>query len=237
MASGSQHPGGHALFCGRGTHHSGGVVLALGGDVVVETRVAQGCRPFGKVGRITGADNHKLQTINGMPAMLFLQEQLGTLQGDTRELATKAPLFLGIAMDPFAVEAPTAGDFLIRNVMDCDPEAGSLTIGDLLSVGRSVQFHLRDSQASSQDLREVLVRGQRESNAPNPPRGALVFSCLGRGRHLYGEEGHDSRLFTEVVGPVALGGFFCNGEIGPVHGTTYLHGYTSSFALFSESSA
>lgn len=236
MASGSRHPGGHALFCGRGTHRSGGVVLALEGDVVVETRVAQGCRPFGKVGRITGADNHKLKAIDRVPAVQFLQDQLSSLEGDALDLASRTPLFLGIAMDPFAVEMPTAGDFLIRNVMDCDPEAGSLTIGDLLSVGRSVQFHLRDSETSSQDLREVLQRGQRESGAA-APRGALVFSCLGRGRHLYGEEGHDSRLFAEVVGPVALGGFFCNGEIGPVQGNTYLHGYTSSFALFSESRA
>ncbi len=83
----------------------------------------------------------------------------------------------------------------------------------------------------------MLMRGQQNSRAAPPPCGALVFSCLGRGRHLYGEEGHDSRLFTEVVGPVALGGFFCNGEIGPVQGNTYLHGYTSSFALFSESGA
>ena len=34
------------------------------------------------------------------------------------------------------------------------------------------------------------------------------------------------------VGAVPLGGFFCNGEIGPVNGTTYLHGYTSCFGLF-----
>jgi small ligand-binding sensory domain FIST len=29
-----------------------------------------------------------------------------------------------------------------------------------------------------------------------------------------------------------LTGFFCNGEIGPVGGTTFLHGYTSSFGIF-----
>jgi len=234
VASGSQHPGGHALYCGGQVHHGGCVVLALSGDVAVETRVAQGCKPFGRVGRITSAENHYLVAVNDMPALQFLQQQLRELRGRDLELATKTPLFLGVAMNPFAVDAPAAGDFLIRNVMDYDPKTGSLTIGEVLSVGRSVQFHLRDRDTSSQDLRAVLQRGRAAAAGSSAPRGALVFSCLGRGVHLYGEEGHDSRVFGEVVGDVPLGGFFCNGEIGPIQGTTYLHGYTSSFALFAE---
>ena len=74
----------------------------------------------------------------------------------------------------------------------------------------------------------------RNRARPAKPRGALLFSCLGRGAHLYGEPDHDSRAFAQEVGEVALGGFFCNGEIGPVGDTTYLHGYTSSFGLFHE---
>jgi len=55
---------------------------------------------------------------------------------------------------------------------------------------------------------------------------------LGRGSHLYGQPDHDTDMFRRHLGEVPLGGFFCNGEIGDVHGRTYLHGYTSSFALF-----
>lgn len=235
LASGSQHPGGHALFCGRQCYPSGAVVLSLAGDVVVDTRVAQGCKPFGAVGKITKAENHYLLGIDGVPALKFLQDQLGKLEGRDLELASKTPLFLGIGMDPFATETPAAGDFLIRNVMEYDSKSGSLTIGEILSVGRSVQFHLRDRTTSAQDLRDVLSSDRPHRGGPaGPARGALVFSCLGRGRHLYGEEGHDSKVFAEVMGPLALGGFFCNGEIGPVQGTTYLHGYTSSFAVFAE---
>jgi small ligand-binding sensory domain FIST len=50
--------------------------------------------------------------------------------------------------------------------------------------------------------------------------------------HLYGAPDHDTDAFRRRAGDVPLGGFFCNGEIGPVHGTTYLHGYTSAFGLF-----
>ena len=65
------------------------------------------------------------------------------------------------------------------------------------------------------------------------PAGALLFSCLGRGTYLYGEPDHDTHAFRYDLGAVPLGGFFCNGEIGPVQGSTFLHGYTSAFGLFS----
>ena len=235
IASGSQHPGGHVLFGGRQAFRTGCVVLAVGGSVALEARVAQGCKAIGAVGKISKAEQHYLMEIDAKPALVFLQEQLRELQGEDLELARKTPMFLGIGMDPFRATAPEPGDFLIRNIMDCDPRRGSLTIGDILAVGRWVQFHLRDADASAEDLRNVLERGERRRDAGEPaPAGALLFSCLGRGEHLYGEGGHDTRVFGEVVGNVALGGFFCNGEIGPVAGTTHLHGYTSSFAMFAE---
>jgi len=59
----------------------------------------------------------------------------------------------------------------------------------------------------------------------------LLFECLGRGRRLYGEQGRDTRAFRSVFGGVPLAGFFCNGEIGPVGGSTQLLGYTASFGL------
>jgi small ligand-binding sensory domain FIST len=72
-------------------------------------------------------------------------------------------------------------------------------------------------------------------NTP-PPKdavsGALLFSCLGRGEHLYNQPNFDTGVFKQHLGDVPVGGFFCNGEIGPVGGATFLHGYTSSFGLF-----
>lgn len=215
------------LFIDGEAPGEGAVILGLAGDLVVETRVAQGCRPFGRIGRITRAESNYLHTIDGRKAIEFLQEQLQRLEGDDVELAQSTPLFLGIASDPFDARQPGPGDFLVRNMIGYDAHSGAILIGDLLSPGRLVQFHLRDRHCSATDLRTILGTPCRPA-----PSGALLFSCLGRGRHLYGEAGHDSRVFREVVGPVPLGGFFCNGEIGPVQASTHLHGYTSSFALF-----
>jgi small ligand-binding sensory domain FIST len=135
-------------------------------------------------------------------------------------------LFMGLGMRDGEREY-RRGDFLVRNLIGVDPATGAIAVGAPLHTGQVVQFHLRDAETSATDLVEML--GQHDQV---PPAGALLFSCVGRGRLLYGQANHDSGAFRTAMGAIPLGGFFCNGEIGPVHRRTFLHGYTSSFALF-----
>ena len=130
-----------------------------------------------------------------------------------------------------AQNAYEQGDFLIRNLLGSDPENGSLRVGALLREAQVVQFHLRDARTSAEDLERRLDHYERQL-APDTARGALLFSCLGRGGNLYGRPNHDSDALRRHLGDIALGGFFCNGEIGPVQGQTFLHGYTSAFGIF-----
>ena len=58
----------------------------------------------------------------------------------------------------------------------------------------------------------------------------LLFSCLGRGRALFNEANFDSRMAHISTG-VPVAGVFCNGEIGPVLGSSRLLGFTSVFTL------
>ena len=135
-------------------------------------------------------------------------------------------------MDPqLDLDDVKPGDFLIRNLIGVDNANGFIGIGEFLREGQLAQFHIRDASTSAEDLRRQLSR-YMEGTGQASPVGALMFQCNGRGQYLYGRENHDSELFTDMVGAIPLGGFFCNGEIGQVSGTTYLHGYTSSFALF-----
>jgi small ligand-binding sensory domain FIST len=124
-----------------------------------------------------------------------------------------------------------AGDFLIRNVIGIDADAGLLALAARPKQYQAMQFHLRDRRAASEDLQRQLER-HRERRGEEPPAGALLFSCLGRGEGLYEQPNHDSDCLTATLGETALGGFFCNGEIGQVGEKTYLHGYTSAVALF-----
>ena len=232
LASGSSMPGGHALFLAGNVYHDGVVGVALHGDIVVETVVAQGCRPIGELKRITKCDRNLLIEFDGGERPLdYLRDLFRRLSPEDQNLVANN-LFLGIAMDPqLALDEVNPGDFLIRNLIGVDHANGLIGVGEFLREGQLAQFHIRDPSTPAEDLRRQLSRYMEGTGAASPV-GALMFQCNGRGQYLYGRQNHDSDLFTDMVGSIPLGGFFCNGEIGQVSGTTYLHGYTSSFALF-----
>lgn len=230
LASGANGAGGNALYLGGEAYRAGVVGVALQGNILVDTLVAQGCRPIGAPMRVTRCQQNILLEVDERPPLLLLQELYQTL-GERDQGLFRQSLFLGVVMDELRSEAPRQGDFLIRNLVGADAESGSLAIGEYLREGQTVQFHLRDAFTSAEDLAELLGR-YREDGGAAAARGALLFSCLGRGAHLYGRPDHDTDLFRDRLGPIPLGGFFCNGEIGPVGGATYLHGYTSSFGIF-----
>lgn len=233
LASGANEPGRNALFLNDDVYTEGMVGLAVSGNVVVDSVVAQGCRPIGKPLTVTACQGNIVLELDGEPAIQMLKSVLEDLSPQDQELARNS-LFLGVVMDEFKTDFK-CGDFLIRNLVGLVPEAGAIVVGELLRQGRTVQFHLRDAATSSEDLRMMLKNycdRTRLTGSGAQAQGALLFSCLGRGKYLYGSKNHDSDNFREYVGDVPLTGFFCNGEIGPVGGTTFLHGYTSSFGLF-----
>jgi small ligand-binding sensory domain FIST len=230
------------LFYNARLLQQGTVGVALSGNICLETIVSQGCRPIGKPYRVAEAERNVLLKVEEQGAdgigegvtqtpLEALQEIFQTLDPSDRELAQHS-LFVGIAQSEFKQQLE-AGDFLIRNLLGVDPRNGAIAIGDRVRLGQRVQFHLRDAKASASDL-ETLLEGyqlQNQVNESTLPIGALMFSCMGRGKGLYGQANFDSGLFSQYFQQVPLGGFFCGGEIGPVGGSTFLHGYTSVFAI------
>jgi len=229
LASGASRPGDNALFLDGQIHRSGLVGLAFTGNVAIDPIVAQGCRPIGKPMRVTSCDKNVLEELDGKRALQAVEDLLETLPDADQQLA-RTSLFLGLLSDPLSAPAPKR-DYLIRNLIGLDSDRGSIAIGAMLRPGQTVQFHLRDKRTSAEDLKRRLDE-YAGSKSASSASGALLFSCLGRGKHLYGVSNHDSEAFQASVGKVPLGGFFCNGEIGPVEGTTHLHGYTSCFGIF-----
>lgn len=228
LASGGPGRGSNALFVGSQIRRSGAVGVALSGNILVDTIVAQGCRPIGKPTIITRSQNNVVFELDGRPPLRVLRELYESLPERDKELF-RTSLFAGLEMKSEEVEFH-AGDFLVRNLIGIDPEAGAIAIGAVPKQWQVLQFLLRDSETATEDLKRLLERYR--GSAQVGPQGALLFSCLGRGVHLFGKPDHDTSMFQESFGSVPLGGFFCNGEIGPVGRTTFLHGYTSAFALF-----
>jgi small ligand-binding sensory domain FIST len=246
LASGDRMGRGAALFCNYQLYREGTVGVALSGNIVLETIVAQGCRPIGRPYRVTEGERNILLKLEEQTddtgfggtersPLESLRELVQTLSEEDRELAQHS-LFVGLVSDEFKVLLEP-GDFLIRNLLGVDPKAGAIAIGDRVRPGQRIQFHLRDARTSAEDLEMLLLRYQRDAEyRGTSSAGALMFSCLGRGEGLYGEPNFDSRLFGRYFNNISLSGFFCNGEIGPVGNSTFLHGYTSVFGICRQNS-
>jgi small ligand-binding sensory domain FIST len=217
------------LFLNSDVYESGAVLLAVGGAYTVQSIVAQGAAPIGQPWTITGVQRNILRTIGNRPAFEVLRETLNGLDDDMRERAARN-LLVGLAMDEYR-ESFQQGDFLIRNLVGADPESGALAIGALPEVGQTIQFQVRDAEAADQDLKRQLASAKERFDTTEVA-GALLCTCNGRGVGLFGSADHDARAISAALGPLALAGFFCNGEIGPVGARTYLHGFTASLALF-----
>lgn len=229
LASGSQLPNYGGLFCNDKIYREGTVGLALSGNIVLETIVAQGCRPIGQPYQVNACERNVVLKLEEQPPLIVLRDLIDSLSESDRHLAQHS-LFVGLARDEFKQDLEQ-GDFLIRNLLGVDPNVGAIAIGDKVRPGQRIQFHLRDAETSATDLEWLLQRYQNQSQGWRAPAGGLMFSCLGRGENLYRKPNFDSQLFSRYLDNIPLGGFFCSGEIGPVGGSTFLHGYTSVFGI------
>ncbi|MFC5996389.1 FIST N-terminal domain-containing protein [Pseudonocardia hispaniensis] len=217
---------GNRLFLDGEIHRDGGVGFLLGGDVAVRTIVSQGCRPIGPTMTVTRAEQNILIELAGLPAYVRLRDILGSLSPAERTLAGRG-LHLGIAMNEYA-EDHGRGDFLIRGVLGADPQSGAVAVGDVVEPGQTVRFQVRDAEAADEDLTELLAGAVAEG----PARGALLFSCNGRGRFMFPTADHDVEAVRAGLRTGGVAGFFAAGEIGPVGGRNQLHGFTASVLAF-----
>jgi small ligand-binding sensory domain FIST len=212
----------------------GVVGLALSGNIVLDTIVAQGCRPIGKPLQVTKGDRNIIIELDEQVPLAVLRDTIANLSDEERALAQNW-LFVGVAMDEFKQDLQP-GDFLIRSILGVDPGAGAIAIGDKVRPGQRLQFHIRDAETSTEDLEFLLQRYQSQNSDTASSIGALMFSCVGRGEGLYGKPHFDSQLFHRYLHHIPLSGFFCGGEIGPVGGGTFLHAFTSVFGILKRDS-
>jgi small ligand-binding sensory domain FIST len=230
MASAGLAPGANRFVIGRRgdgatVHTDGAVGVLLGPDQAVTAVVSQGCRPIGDPFVVTRAERNIIEEIGGSPALVRLDDLFGRLGDADRELVQQG-LHIGRVIDEHKPDFGR-GDFLVRNVIGADRSTGAIAIGDVVPVGATVQFHVRDAVSADEDLHSLLagVRGD----------GALVFTCNGRGTRLFGRPDHDAEAVAGVVRGAAAG-MFCAGEIGPVGQRSFVHGFTASLAIFRDTS-
>jgi small ligand-binding sensory domain FIST len=191
--------------------------------------VSQGAAPVGPELTVTAADGHVIVELAGRPALDALREAIEALEPDEQALVASG-LLLGVVIDGGKPEYEQ-GDFLVRGVIGADPEAGTLTVGAPVQPGTVVRLHARDAVSADRDLRSALGL-RREALGGGAPAGALVFTCNGRGEAMFGIPDHDATTLEEELAGAPAAGFFAAGEIGPVGGDPFLHGFTATVAVF-----
>lgn len=221
LASAGQGPGGNRLVLDGEVHREGAVGVLLPIEAPATTVVSQGCRPIGAPMIVTASDGNVIEELAGRSALDQLQLVAEDAGPEERALLAQG-LQIGLVVDE---SRPTfgAGDFLVRNVLGADRAHGALAVGADVPVGTTVQFQVRDAASAEADLIRAL-------GAAGPADGALVFTCTGRGRHLFGDPDGDATTVAEAVGP-AVAGMACAGELGPVGPRTHLHIMTATVLL------
>jgi small ligand-binding sensory domain FIST len=217
-----------ALFLDGELVEGGAVGLRLD-DVELLPCVSQGAAPLGPEMTVTAAEGGVIQHLAGRPALVRLQEAVEELGARERGLLAGG-LLIGIVFEGGRPEY-VQGDFLVRGIIDVDRESGAISVGMPVSEGQIVRLHARDAASAHRDLRSALAL-RRSALGGAAPAGALVFSCNGRGRSMFGVSDHDAGLVVDELAGAPSAGFFAAGEIGPVGGESFLHGFTTTVAIF-----
>jgi small ligand-binding sensory domain FIST len=228
IAAGGGEPGAQALIVDDEIH-ADGAVGALVSGVSVATVVSQGCSPIGEDAVVTAADGHVVFELAGRPPLERLRSEILALPPNRQSLAARG-ILAGIVIDENRSEY-RRGDYLMRGLLGADEQSGAIAIGEEVRVGQTLRFHVRDAASADQDLNEALDAVLGGSGAA----GALLFTCNGRGTSMFPEPDHDARAVARALGAPAVAGLFCGGEIGPVGGSVFLHGFTATMAIFLDS--
>jgi small ligand-binding sensory domain FIST len=224
MASAGPRPLANALVLNDWVAHEGGIGIALKGALRVDVVVSQGCRPIGPPLEVTRVQRNIILELDGQPALERAEQVLRELPEREHEVLRNG-LYVG---RPARGDATGRGDYLIRNLLGADRDHGAMAVADVVNEHERVRLHVRDAGTAAEDLELLLAPQEFDARA----EGALLFSCNGRGKALFGRPDHDiATLQSALGGPVSTAGFFCAGEFGPVGERNFLHGHTASIAI------
>ena len=217
-----------ALFVNDRVVDRGAVGVRLDGVELIAC-VSQGAAPVGPELTVTAAEGQMILELAGAPALTKLRDVFLDLPEAERRMLASGPL-VGLVIDGDKPDY-VHGDFLVRGLVGADPDTGAVAVGAGVRTGQVLRLHGRDAASADRDLRDSLAL-RRLALGDETPAGALMLTCNGRGRALFGEVDHDVGLLARELRGAPSAGFFAAGEIGPVGGESFVHGYTATVAVF-----
>ncbi len=180
LASGNFPDPGAQVYLDGAVFEDGGVAIAVGGDVMLEGVISQGCTPIGEPWTLTHVEQNLIRNIANRPAYTVLYETVQNLPPEEQR-KVQGNLHIGLAVNEY-LEDFHRGDFLVRNLLGGDPNSGVLAVGALPRMGQTIQFQRRDAAAASEDLNELLERKKTELAGSGKSTAAACSAATDAGK-------------------------------------------------------
>lgn len=194
--------------------------VVFNSDVALTTRLTQGVSPIGALHKITDCEDNVIIRLDDRPALDVFKEDIGeVLSRDLKRVSNY--IFAGLP-----ISGSDTGDYLVRNIVGIDVERKLLAIGDTVENGEQLMFCRRDGASAVKDMQRMLA--DIKAGSTGTVKGAIYFSCLGRGESLFGPDSEELKMISRALGDIPLVGFFANGEISH----NRLYGYTGVLTIF-----
>lgn len=200
---------------------TGGISGVMFSDnIPIVTNLSQGCTPIGPVHKVTQSERNLVASLDNEAALDVLKKDIGeVLARDIQRAA--GYIFAGITTG-----SDNPDDYMIRNIIGADETNQILAIGDFTKPGDQLMFCRRDGNTAQQDMIRMLE--DMKQQLTTKPRGGVYISCIGRGKHQFGENSEEIGMIKQVLGDFPLVGFYANGEIFNAN----LYGFTGVLLLF-----
>jgi hypothetical protein len=197
-------------------------VILRGIEMTVE--IVRGWDPASPLYTVTHASENILYEIDGRPATEWYRHFFTTAEG-------LAPMPLTAYRFPLIIEGPLPERMgLYRSMRFFDAPAGAVTFWGDLQNGDQIRLGMGDGGS--------LIRTAARLSAKTDPEAAILYSCVGRELVLGDMAEKEAATIHEVLGGIALTGFFSFGEIGPTSlGSLAYYNQTAVLALLREKRA
>jgi len=122
------------------------------------------------------------------------------------------------------------GRYRLNHIVSANLRDQSVTFSVPLAPGERLFWAMRDALTAEREFRHTIdLAAQSLGDAPD---FALLFPCMGRGPHFYGNRDRDLDLLKGRYPGLPVIGFYGNGEIAPLDGVNHLYQYSAVLGLF-----
>ena len=205
LASAGTVPGTNRLALDDRVVRSGAVGVVMPPEVAVRTIVSQGCRPVGSPFTVTKAERNVVLELGGRSAIARLEE---LVPRPTTATARCSP-----AVCRSASSSTSTASTSTAATSSCAACSAPTSAPARSRSASSSRWARRSSSRSATPKRPTTI-SPRCSAGSARCGGALLFTCNGRGVHLFGRPDHDTGLI-DAARPAAAGRRLLRGRDRP----------------------